>query len=593
MLQCGAMKAVLGLFSLIPVSGVLAQWISWKLRFPSILILLLVGFILGPVTGIINPDYLLGEALFPIVSLSVAVILFEGGLSLKISDLSHTGKVVRNLITIGALVTWVTIALPAHYILDLPWPLAILLGGILVVTGPTVIIPLLKQIRLNRDISTVLRWEGIMIDPVGATISVLVFDVILAQSAQLALGQVIFGISLTLFLGLVLGTLGAVLMVTIIRHRWVPDYLQEAVTLITVIGMYSLADTFQGESGLLVVTVMGIILANQKYVTIKHIVAFKEQLTVVLLSSIFVLLAARINIVELQAFLNVKMALFLIVLFCVSRPLTVLVSTLGSPMSFQERAFMAWMAPRGIVAAAVASLFAIKLEAAGYLEAAALQPITFMVVIVSVAVYGLSGRPLASVLGLKPSQKGIVIVGAHSWARDIARIFISLNIDIVLVDTKKENVIVAKEENLPVLQGSILSKKVLEEIEFGTYGHLMALTRSDEINLLSNIEYAELFGSSETYRLRPKDRRKDLMITSSTSFLFANNATFPFISARITAGAKVQTTAITKEFSYKVFLEKFPKAIPLFIINENNQLQIFTENTKVTPQNGQLLISLI
>ena len=191
-----AIKAVLGLFSLIPVSGVLAQWIAWKLRFPSILILLSVGFILGTVTGIIQPDNLFGEALFPIISLSVAVILFEGGLILKIADLSHTGKVVRNLITIGSLVTWVTIALPAHYILELPWSLAILLGGILVVTGPTVIIPLLKQIRLNRDISTVLRWEGIMIDPVGATLAVIIFDVILAQSTQLALGQVIFGISL-------------------------------------------------------------------------------------------------------------------------------------------------------------------------------------------------------------------------------------------------------------------------------------------------------------------------------------------------------------------------------------------------------------
>jgi NhaP-type Na+/H+ or K+/H+ antiporter len=587
------MKSLLGLFSLIPFAGVIGQWLAWRLRFPSILILLLTGFVLGPVTGILSPDMLLGDALFPIVSLSVGIILFEGGLSLKISDLSNTRNVVRNLITVGAVVTWVSIALPAHYFLGLTWPLSILTGAILVVTGPTVIIPLLKHIRLKKELSSVLRWEGITIDPVGATLAVLIFDVMIAQSNDTVLGQVLLGIGLTLFLGVAFGILGAIILIVIIRRHLVPEYLQEAFTLIIVIGMYGLSDMIQGESGLLVVTIMGIILANQRIVTIKHIITFKEQLTVLLLSSVFVLLAARINISELTVFFNKEMLMFLLVLFFVSRPLTVFVSTLGSSLSIKERLFMSCMAPRGIVAAAVASLFSIKLVESGYEGAEVIQSIVFMVIIVTVTVYGLLGQPLAVFLGLKPAQKGIVIVGAHPWGRNIAKVLVSLNIDILLVDTKKENVIAAKEEQLKVIHGSILSKKVMEEIEFGIYGHLMAISKSDEINLLSNLEYAELFGRSETFRLRPKDRRRDLMIGSSSNFLFGNNATYPFISTRITAGAKVHSTIITKDFSYDFFLSSYPKAIPLFLVNTKNQLKIITKNTKIKTEEGEILVSII
>ena len=455
------------------------------------------------------------------------------------------------------------------------------------------IIPLLKHIRLKKELSSVLRWEGITIDPVGATLAVLIFDVMMAQSNDTVLGQVLLGIGLTLLLGVAFGILGAIILIVIIRRHLVPEYLQEAFTLIIVIGMYGLSDMIQGESGLLVVTIMGIILANQRIVTIKHIITFKEQLTVLLLSSVFVLLAARINISELTVFFNKEMLMFLLVLFFVSRPLTVFVSTLGSSLSIKERLFMSCMAPRGIVAAAVASLFSIKLVESGYEGAEVIQSIVFMVIIVTVTVYGLLGQPLAVFLGLKPAQKGIVIVGAHPWGRNIAKVLVSLNIDILLVDTKKENVIAAKEEQLKVIHGSILSKKVMEEIEFGIYGHLMAISKSDEINLLSNLEYAELFGRSETFRLRPKDRRRDLMIGSSSNFLFGNNATYPFISTRITAGAKVHSTIITKDFSYDFFLSSYPKAIPLFLVNTKNQLKIITKNTKIKTEEGEILVSII
>jgi NhaP-type Na+/H+ or K+/H+ antiporter len=587
------LKNSLNVMTMIPCVGIFAQWLSWRFRLPSILLLLLFGFVLGPILGVLNPDEIFGETMFPLVSLSVAIILFEGGLSLKITDLKNTGSVVRNLITVGALVTWISISAASYAFLELGVKLSLLLGGVLVVTGPTVIIPMLKQIRVKKSVSSVLRWEGIMIDPVGATLAVLIFDVLLAQNAQDAIGLALFGIFSTLFLGVSLGGLGAFGLLYVIKKRWIPEFLQEAATLMTVIGIYTLSNAVHDESGLLVVTVMGIVLANQKVVEIRHIVVFKEQLTLILLSSIFILLSARLDLADLTYFLTLKMGGFLLVLFFLSRPLAVFISSIASPLKFTEKMFLSFMAPRGIVAVAVMTLFSFKLEAEGFEKASHLVPITFIVVVFTVAVYAVLGGFLATILGLKPLQKGIVIVGGQEWSIYIAKVLMSLNLEVLIVDNNKENIIAAKAEKIKTIQGSILSPKVIEEIEFGTFGHLLALTSNDEVNFLAYLEYAEVFGHSETYRLRPKDRRNNLTSSQSNRFLFGNGATHPFISARIIAGAKVQTTALTKTFSFVAFKEKYPKAIPLFLVNERNQLRIFTENIKLRPANGHLLISLI
>ena len=582
------------LISLIPALGVLCQWLAWRLRFPSILILLVVGFLVGPVFNIINPDKLLGQMIVPIVSLSVAIIMFEGGLSLKFSDLKNTGKVVRNLITTGALITWILTAFFSYYLLQLPLNMSILFGAILIVTGPTVIIPLLKHIRLKRSLSSILRWEGIMIDPVGATCAVLVFEILQVVDTSGALSLVAFVLLTTLAAGVILGGISAFILIFIFKRQWIPDFLQEAITLTLVIGSYAISDMIQAESGLLTVTIMGIVLANQKVVTIKHIVHFKENLTVILLSSLFILLAARIDMADIISNINWQSGLFLVALIVVVRPVSILVATFRSNLPIRDSIFLAGLAPRGIVAAAVASLFSIRLVELGVPGAEKLVPYTFMVIVSTVTVYGIFGKPFANLLGLQSQEKGILLVGAHELSVQIGKLLTQLGLHVVLVDSNKENIINARESGIPSIHGSILSQRVLEEVEVGSVGRLIALTSSDETNLLSAIEYANLFGTQFVYRLFPKDKRQDFLTKKAEgSFLFGKGMTYTYLSTLMTSGAYVEAVEILPNFSYQAYAENNPRHVLLFVYNKKKQLQINTFSKPIMPKVGMTIIALV
>ena len=359
------------------VLGVAAQWLAWRIGLPSILLLLVIGIIAGPVTGWLTPDALFGELLSPVVSLAVALILYEGGLTLKIAELRKVGGVVRNLVTVGALITWVVSGLAAYFILDLGAPLFVLLGAMLVVTGPTVIAPLLRHIRPTGAVGPALKWEGIVIDPIGALLAVLVFEVIQIGATGEATVHVAVAVLKTIVFGGGLGLAAAAILILVLSRHWIADHLESAASLMLVVATFAAADWLQAESGLLAVTVMGFALANQKRVDIENIVEFKENLRVLLISSLFIVLAARVNLADLGA-VAPRGLLFVAVLVLIARPLAAFVSTLGSTLSRGERLLLCWMAPRGIVAAAMASVFAMRLEAAGHDGAATLLPITFI-----------------------------------------------------------------------------------------------------------------------------------------------------------------------------------------------------------------------
>lgn len=576
----------------IPVLGVTSLWLAWRLSLPSIFILLTVGIILGPGLGLINPTELIGDLLYPIISISVAIILFEGGLTLNMADLKKTGKSVRNLVSIGNIITWITTSLAAYYILGLNVKVAILLGSILVVTGPTVIIPLLGHVRPKKKLATILRWEGITIDPIGALQAVFVLEVILAASIGEAFGVVVTIFLKTLLIGFAVGLTGALGLVVFIKKHWVPDFLQEAITLMLVIGTYVLSDYFQPESGLLTVTIMGIILANQKLVTIKHIITFKENLTLLLLSTVFIILAANLELQELLLHLNMNSMLFLCAVIFIARPLCVFCSTIGAPLTINGKLFLSWMAPRGIVAAAVASLFAIKLENIGIEQASSLISLTFLVIISTVVLYGLTAKPVARLLGvLQPNRQGILIVGAHDWARSLAKALLQHHINTLIVDTNKQNILTAREEGINAVHGSILGKKIGDEIEMGQIGQLVALTPSDEVNLLAVIEYESLFGRENVFRISPESKQNSQKSTEK-KFLFSKGTTFTYISARLTAGSDFKSVMITDSFSFKTFTTKNPKAISMFIITQQHHLIIIRAESDISPKPGQLLIYL-
>jgi NhaP-type Na+/H+ or K+/H+ antiporter len=583
----------------IAVMGIVAQWLAWRLRFPSILFFLVIGFIAGPVTGFLHPDGLMGELLLPIVSISVALILFEGGLTLRLGELRDVGRVVITLIIVGAIITWIIASAAAHYILMLDLRLSILLGAILIVTGPTVIGPLLSHVRPLKRVSTILKWEGILIDPVGAILAVLVFEAIISGEISEA-GTVIFlGIFKTIFIGGVIGFGMAKLLILLMKKFLIPDILQESVAFVMVIGAFVFSNILQPESGLLTVTLMGLFMDNQKLVSIKHIVEFKENLRVIIISSIFILLAARLQFSDFQNF-NLSTIAFLGVLIFIARPLSVFISTIGSKLNWRERTFISWMAPRGIVAAAVSSVFALKLSINGESGAELLVPITFLVIVVTVTIYGLTSSPVARLLRVKQSKpQGILFVGAHSWARSVAKLLQEKKFNIIMVDTNKANISAARLEGLPAYLGSILSEHVSDELDLDGIGRLMALTPNDEANSLAALHMADAFERGEMYQLPPLSEKSGKEVDFSAKhlrarFLFGKGINYFHLNSLFQNGWTLKSTGITDSFSYDDMKKNYNENIlPLFLIDESERLIVSTIENPIEPKAGDLVIALV
>ncbi|UCC73594.1 MAG: sodium:proton antiporter [Gemmatimonadota bacterium] len=577
--------------------GIAAEWIAWRVHLPSILVLLVFGFVAGPATGFLDPDAMLGELLFPIVSISVAVILFEGGMSLRLRELRQIGRVVRNLVSVGALLSWVLGAAAARYVLGLDLAPAVLLGAILVVTGPTVIVPLLRHVRPVPHVASTLKWEGILIDPIGAVLAVLVFEAVLAGEVEAATAAALRGLLTTVAIGGALAAFCSGLLVLLIDRQWVPDFLQSPLVLTVVVAAFALSNTLQPESGLLTATLMGVAIANQKVVDVKHILEFKENLRVLLISGLFILLAARLHLHDLRQ-IGVPELAFLAVLIFIVRPAVVGISALGSEFSWRERALISWVAPRGIVAAAVSAIFAIELAEAGYGGADRLVVITFMVIIGTVTIYGLSATPVARWLDVaQPDPQGVLIVGAHPWARAIARELKDEGLPVRLVDTNYTNIAEARMEGLAVYYGSALTEGTLDNIDLAGIGRLLAFTSNDEVNSLTALHFSEVFGRDSVYQLPPEQLEttsKQVMSRRLRGrFLFAPHATYWHLTARFDAGADVKTTNLTGTFDFQTFNELYRGAIPLFLIGENGRLTIFTVKNPPEPSPGHRVVAVV
>lgn len=591
-----AEEALVGLASILFL-GVGAQWVAWRLRLPSILLLLTLGFIAGPITGFLHPDEIFGELLFPIVSFSVAIILFEGGLTLRLSELPRVGKVMFLLITVGALITWAIAAVAAHFILETGWSLAVLLGAILIVTGPTVIGPLLRQIRPKGNAGAILKWEGILIDPVGAVLAVLIFEAILAGEFGQATGVLITGVLETLIIGVVLAFAGAAVMVGFLRRYWIPDYLQNGVSLMVALSLFALSNILHPEAGLVTVTLMGVLLANQRFVPIKHIIEFKENLQVLLIGGLFILLSSRLDI---QGVLDIgwRGLVFLAVLIFIARPLSVFVSTIGSNLDRRSRIFLSWMAPRGIVAASVASLFAFELSVAGIEEADQLVGITFLVIVGTVVLYGLTAGPLARRLGLSVEDpQGVIIVGAQRLGREISKVLQELDFKAVLVDTNERNIALSREAGLNVFYGNALSEEVIEDVDFAGIGRLMAMTSNAEVNSLATIHFGEVFDRAHMFQLQVEgkgNKQEPGPKHLHGRFLFDPKLNYKFMTSYLDAGGKIVTIPVTEDFKLDLFKKRYESEVfPLFLAKKGKELQIFTEEFEPVVTKGQTLVALV
>jgi NhaP-type Na+/H+ or K+/H+ antiporter len=592
------------------ILGILAQWVAWKLKIPAILPLILIGLLVGPIAATyitedgskwIEPIWNGEKGLFPgdylynFVSLAISIILFEGGLTLKREEIKNVGPVITKLITLGAAITFFGVGIVAHKIFNLSWELSFLFSGLIIVTGPTVITPILRNIPLKKDISTVLKWEGILIDPIGALVAVLVFEFItvggesgFTKTAFIEFGKIIL-------FGTTFGFTFANALAYVINKKMIPHYLLNVASLSTVLLVFVESEIFAHESGLLAVVVMGMVLGNSKLKNIKELLYFKESLSVLLISILFILLAANMNIDELMLLYSWKtLALFAIVVFVI-RPLAVFASTINSKLKFNEKIFISWVGPRGIVAAGIASLFGSKLLKQGVEGAEYITPLVFMIVLGTVLLNATTARFFARIIGvfLKKSN-GILIVGASNPARLIASYLRDKGKRIVIIDSNKQFIEQALEDNLEALNVNIYDDELTDNIELNDVGYLIALTANDTVNKQALENFSGVFGEHGSFKIASSTEINEATVEEKLHF-FTPKDDYINLSEAFRENPIIHQVKIKDEKQYKEVLSVLyaeEKSIPLFV-EKGTGLYLITEYERDKLPKKELIISYL
>ncbi len=573
-----ACLGLIGLFS------VISQVTAWRFNLPSILFLLIAGVLLGPVAGILKPDSLFGDLLFPMVSLAVALILFEGSLTLRFADIKEHGVSFLRLTTLGLLINLVGITTAVILLFHVSWEVALVFGAVMIVTGPTVIKPLLQAVRPQAAIANTLQWEGIILDPIGGILAVLVLGFIISSKDSGALRHAVWYFTSMMGAGIILGLIQGYIVSEIIKRHWLPNYLLNIVVLNWVLIAYIAANTMFDEMGLLVVTVMGMTIANRKNVDIEPLMEFKEAISTLLISALFIILAARADLANMEKLLPASIALFLIMQFII-QPAKVFASFAGSSLNWRQKTLISWISPRGIVAAALISLFTLQIQEEGFHGAAVLPTITFFVIVFTVVWCSITAKPLARLLKVAdPHPNGVLIIGANALARAIAKALIQNDIKVIVADSNWENISTARMEGIPTYYGNPTSDVAERELNLIGIGRLMAITPQRRLNTLAGIRYAHTFGKNEIYYLQT-----DSELSSSSRHLvaerhkghklFKDEASFEHMMQALAQKAEIRSTTLSDTFTIKKYQETYKdKFIPLFVIDEKNKLSVVIDN---------------
>lgn len=576
------------------ILGILAQWVAWKLKIPAILPLILIGLLVGPVaaeylsddgTKWIEPIWNGNEGLFPdeslfyFVSLAISVVLFEGGLTLRIKEIKNVGPVISKLITIGSAVTFFGAAVAAHFIFYLTWEMSFLFSALIIVTGPTVITPILRNIPLKPDVSAVLKWEGILIDPIGALVAVLVFEFISIQGGGEFTKTAFVEFGKIILFGSTFGFTFAHGLNFAINKRFIPQYLLNVFALASVLGVFVLSDSFAHESGLLAVVVMGMVLGNSNSPYLKELLYFKESLSVLLISILFILLAANINMQDLMLIYNWNTAVLFCVVVFVLRPIGVFLSTLHSSLKFNERLFISWVGPRGIVAAGIASLFGLKLAREGVEGAEYITPLVFMIVLGTVLLNATTARFFAKISGVfLEKSNGILIVGASKISRLIGHYLEENGRHVVLIDSNQSNIAKAKEMGLEGINSNIYSDSLGDNIELSDIGYLIALTGNVDINEYAINKFGKDFGENGAFRLVTADELNDPNHIPNQN-IFIRGDDFISLAETTRIYPAIHEIDIQDKNHYESLIaisQKDEHIIPLFLKDESGELQIIT-----------------
>lgn len=572
------------------ILSVFAQWLAWKIKIPAILPLIIIGLALGPASTLFTSsgdkildgdDIFSGDLLFAFVSISVGVILFEGGLTLKLKEIRDQAGVVRNLLIFGPIITLFGGGFAAHYLLGLDYRLAFLFGALIIVSGPTVVIPILRNVRPNMRINSVLKWEGILIDPLGALIAVLVYEFIqtsdMADSNTVEVFKEFF---ITVSAGMFVGAISAFFLRWLLEKNRLPAYLRNVMALGMVILAFTFAEFIAHEAGLMSTTFMGIILANVRVQNLKKILSFKEDVSIILISVLFILLSSRIDISQIEKLGQASIILFAVVTF-VLRPLIVWLSTIRSDFNWREIIFMSWVGPKGIVAAAVASLFALQLSAnetttIDHAQAELILPLTFMMIVGTVIIQGVSSKPIAKLLKVEREEpRGFLIAGANENARFIGKYLKSKGVEVILADTSENNLKESQKLGFETYNGSILSDSVLEDLDLTNIGKLIALTSSADINNLSCNFYKEEFGDENVFRLSSKKEQEAKDLIFPRNVLFGAKVDYLNLAQSVRQADTIREASCENKQDFQKLEEELNKRlIPMFVVHAGGDLSV-------------------
>jgi NhaP-type Na+/H+ or K+/H+ antiporter len=620
--------------ALIGALGIGAQWLAWRLQRPAIVLMAIAGLIFGPLVGYLmtlsfmpeagynfleivrlNPISDFGDVYRPMIGLAVAIILFEGGLTLRFKDLGDASAAVRRMVFVAAPIVWVAGAAAAHYIVGIPWDISVMVGGLFVVTGPTVIMPLLRQAHLKTRPANVLKWEGIVNDPLGALFAVAGYEYIRLSAAGTSMGLVFGSLIFAALFGTIIGIASGIGLAWAFRRGHVPEYLKAPVVVAWVLFIYVMANLLAEETGLLAVTALGMTMANTKFASMVELTRFKENIAIILVSGVFVVLTATLTPQVLSAitpkvqglggvlsgdFSNIaivdwRIFAFVIVMMFFVRPIAVMISTLWSGLTWREALLVGWIQPRGVVAVAVAGLFAAELQAIGRPEGAIFVPLAFALVFATVLAAGFTIGPVSKLLKQSAGGgDGVMIVGANPWTLGLAKALKDMGISVIVADTNWRRLRGARLEGHATFYGEVLSENADARLDHSAFNHIIAATPNDAYNALVCVEFAPELGRHRVFQVSGGDKMEDdgdsIVFTSRGRTLSSRGRSFDALTRDWWSGWRFSATPISEAYPLDKFYDSRGEDVDILLIKRTDgTLEFVQPGTTVKIDKGTLL----
>lgn len=579
---------------LILLLGIFSQWVAWKYRMPAIVVMSVAGLLVGPILGWMDPRESMGPLFGPIITFAVAIILFEGSLNLDFREIKGFSKPVARIVTVGAFIAWIAGSLAAHYLAGLSWAVAFIIGGLFIVTGPTVILPLLRQAKLKPRPAAILKWEGIVVDPFGALLAVFAFECIKFLNSEVTLKTLLLFFAASLF-AVLLGWGAARIIGNAFERGSIPEFLKAPILFVVVIFTFVLSDEIMHETGLLAVTAMGMTMANMRLTTLHDVRHFKENISVLLISGIFVMLTASLDRQVLIEIFNPNIILYVLAMLFVVRPLSVWISTIGTDLNNREKHLIGWIAPRGIVALTVSGYFSTILLESGYQDAELLTALTFALVFSTVVLHGFSIGFLAKRLNLTTTdESGVLLVSGTRFAAELAVSIKQTGNEVMLVDQSWAGLSHARKRGLPNHVGDILSEQIEYHLDLSPYRYMLAMTKVDTYNAHICADFAPDLGKNHLFQTAfHVGNDVEIFNITGGQTLFTPSISIYDLEERMNMGHVIRKTLITKQYSYTQYLrERDNTSVLLYIHRSDGSIEFFSPKVELQANAGDAVIAL-